>query len=117
MSTGGTPQVTSRVLTFENGTAIGLSNRWAAGRYCSILTPSGIVGCGIYDLRNSQEFGQAIAVAQGSPDSPPAEPEDLLEAEIVGVTDQAAEMGIEVGMTGRQAVELMLQAHAGGGDE
>ncbi|MCO6454578.1 MAG: DUF1805 domain-containing protein [Pirellulaceae bacterium] len=104
------PRTTSRTLQFEQGTAIGISNRWRGGQYCSILTPLGIVGCGIYDLRTPAEFGQAIAIAKGTPSDPLVEPEDLLEARIVGVTPQAAELGIEPGMTGRQAVEIMLAA-------
>lgn len=104
------PQVTSRELQFENGTAIGISNRWLRGQYCSILTPVGIVGCGIYDLKTPAEFGQAIAIAKGTPDQPLSEPEDLFDAEIVGLTPQAEELGVEVGMTGKQAVEIMLEA-------
>jgi uncharacterized protein YunC (DUF1805 family) len=41
------------------------------------------------------------------------EPEDLLESKIVDATPQAKALGIEVGMTGKQAVELLLKAAAG----
>jgi uncharacterized protein YunC (DUF1805 family) len=105
------PRTTNRELKFENGTAIGISNRWERGQYCSILTRAGIVGCGIYDLKTPAEFGQAIAIARGTPENPLSEPEDLYEAKIVGVTPQAAALGIQPGMTGREAVELMLVAH------
>ncbi len=44
------------------------------------------------------------------PQNPLTVPQDLLDAKIVGVTPKAAEMGIEVGTTGREAVELMLKA-------
>jgi len=104
------PRSTSRELTFDNGTAIGISNRWVKGQYCSIITAAGIVGCGIYDLVTPAEFGQAIAIAKGTPANPLVEPEDLLDAKIVGCTPQAAALGISVGMTGREAVELMLKA-------
>ena len=104
------PRTTSRELKFENGTAIGISNRWERGQYCSILTRAGIVGCGIYDLKTPAEFGQAIAIAKGTPAHPLTEPEDLFDAKIVGVTPQAAALGIQPGMTGREAVELMLLA-------
>ena len=104
------PRTTSRPLHFEHGTAIGISNRWERGQYCSILTRAGIVGCGIYDLKTPAEFGQAIAIAKGTPANPLVEPEDLLDAKIVGVTPQAEALGIRAGMTGRQAVELMLKA-------
>jgi catechol 2,3-dioxygenase-like lactoylglutathione lyase family enzyme/uncharacterized protein YunC (DUF1805 family) len=104
------PRTVHRDMRFENGRAIGISNRWEKGQYCSILTAVGIVGCGIYDLETPAEFGQAIAIAKGTPANPLVEPEDLLDARIVGVTPQAGTLGVQVGMTGRQAVELMLKA-------
>ena len=107
------PRTTSREMQFANGTAIGMSQRWVGGQYCSILTAAGIVGCGIYALDTPAEFGQAIAIARGTPENPLTEPEDLFEAKIVGVTPQAAALGNQLGMTGREAVELMLKARAG----
>lgn len=106
------PRTTSRELTFENGTAIGISNRWKKGQYCSILTEAGIVGCGIYDLVTPAEFDQAIAIAKGTPANPLVEPEDLFDAKIVGCTPRAEKFGIAIGMTGREAVELMLKAES-----
>jgi catechol 2,3-dioxygenase-like lactoylglutathione lyase family enzyme/uncharacterized protein YunC (DUF1805 family) len=103
------PRTVHRDMQFEHGRAIGISNRWDKGQYCSILTPAGIVGCGIYDLKTPAEFGQAIAIAKGTPACPLTEPEDLLDARIVGITPKAAECGVRVGMTGREAVERMLQ--------
>jgi uncharacterized protein YunC (DUF1805 family) len=97
-------------MPFQHGTALGTSQRWRQGQYCSILTRAGIVGCGIYDLATAAEFGQAIAIAKGTPAKPLVEPEDLLDAKIVGVTPQAAALGIKLGITGREAVELMLKA-------
>jgi catechol 2,3-dioxygenase-like lactoylglutathione lyase family enzyme/uncharacterized protein YunC (DUF1805 family) len=104
------PRTVQRELRFDHGRAIGISNRWEKGQYCSILTPAGIVGCGIYDLETPAEFDQAIAIARGTPAKPLVEPEDLFNARIVGVTPRAAGFGIAVGMTGREAVELMLKA-------
>ena len=104
------PQHTTREINFRNGTALGISNKWSGGQYCSLLTPAGIVGCGIYDLRVAAEFGQAIAVARGTPANPLVEPEDLLEAKIVDCTPLAKRYGISIGMSGREAVECMLAA-------
>ncbi len=104
------PRTVSREMIFEHGKAIGISNRWCRGQYCSILTEAGIVGCGIYDLKTAAEFGQAVAIARGTPTSPLVEPEDLLEARIFGMTPQAELAGVRVGMTGREAVELLLQS-------
>jgi uncharacterized protein YunC (DUF1805 family) len=104
------PRTTNRQLEFKNGTALGISNRWHQGQYCSIITKAGIVGCGIYDTVTPAEFGQAIAIAKGTPSDPLTEPEDLFDAKIVAMTPRAAEIGIEIGMTGREAVEMMLIA-------
>ncbi len=104
------PSSTTKILQFEHGTALGMSNLWDGGQYCSILTSVGIVGCGIYSISTPAEFGQAIAIAKGTPEKPLTDPEDLFDAEIVDCTPRAKELGIKVGMTGRQAVELMLQA-------
>ncbi|MCA9178485.1 MAG: DUF1805 domain-containing protein [Planctomycetales bacterium] len=111
MTTPDLPTADRETMQFENGMAIGTSQRWRNGQYCSILTPAGIVGCGIYDLQTAAEFGQAIAIAKGTPSCPLVTPQDLLDARIVGVTPQAAELGIEIGCTGREAVERMLQAN------
>lgn len=104
------PYAIHKAMEFENGVAIGISNRWHQGQYCSILTKIGIVGCGIYDIETPTKFGQAIAIARGTPAQPLVEPEDLLDASIVDLTERAGEIGIEVGMTGREAVEKMLIA-------
>jgi uncharacterized protein YunC (DUF1805 family) len=104
------PRTVSRELEFDNGTAIGVSNRWDKGQYCSILTEAGIVGCGIYDLETAAEFSLAIAICKGTPARPLVEPEDLLESKIVGATPQAEALGIRKGITGKEAVELMLRS-------
>jgi len=102
------PVHTSREMSFDNGSAIGFSKKWQGGQYCSILTERGIVGCGIYDVSTAAEFSQAVAIAKGTPACPLVEPEDLLDAKIVDATPLARELGIAVGMTGREAVEKML---------
>lgn len=104
------PRTSNRPLQFQNGEALGMSHRWHKGQYCSILTKAGIVGCGIYGLEIPAEFDQAIAIARGTPAQPLVEPEDLLPAKIVGMTPKAESFGIRIGMTGREAVELMLKA-------
>ncbi|HLW64127.1 MAG TPA: YunC family protein [Gemmataceae bacterium] len=104
------PRSTQRPMSFDHGEAIGISNRWNRGQYCTILTPAGLVGCGIYDVKTAAEFGQAVAICRGTPAKPLVEPEDLLPAKIVEATPQAQALGIRPGMTGKQAVELLLQA-------
>lgn len=95
-------------MQFGNGMALGSSQGWDGGQFCSILTRRGLVGCGIYDVKTAERFGQAVAIARGTPQQPLVEPEDLLEARIVELTSQAAALGVTTGMTGREAVERML---------
>ena len=108
------PRTTSRQIQFQNGSAIGISNRWRQGQYCVLLTEAGLVGCGIYDLKTASEFGQAVAIARGTPRQPLVEPEDLLDARIVDATPRAQELGVRVGMTGREAVETLIAASSKG---
>jgi uncharacterized protein YunC (DUF1805 family) len=108
------PRTVSRPLQFKNGDAIGISNRWRKGQYCVILTEAGLVGCGIYDIKTAEHFGQAVAIARGTPQKPLVEPEDLLEATIVEATRQAQDFGIQIGMTGREAAEILLAAGRSG---
>jgi len=106
------PRIITRPLQFKNGCAVGVSNRWHQAQYCTILTAAGLVGCGIYDVKTAAEFGQAVAIARGTPQKPLVDPEDLFDARIVEATPQAHALGIRVGMTGREAVELLLAASA-----
>ncbi len=66
-------------------------------------------------MKTVAEFGQAVAIARGTPQQPLVDPEDLFDARIVEATHQALELGIRVGMTGREAVELLLAASAKAG--
>ena len=104
------PRSISRPMKFKNGIALGVSNRWRNGQYCVIMTEAGLVGCGIYDMKTPAEFGQALAIAKGTPQKPLVDPEDLLEATIVDATPQARALGVAIGMSGREAVEKMLAA-------
>jgi uncharacterized protein YunC (DUF1805 family) len=104
------PRTISRPIQFKNGCAIGISNRWHKGQYCVLLTEAGLVGCGIYDVKTAGEFGQAVAIARGTPAKPLVNPEDLFDAKIVDATPRARELGVQIGMTGREAVEIMLAA-------
>jgi uncharacterized protein YunC (DUF1805 family) len=106
------PRTIARPMQFKNGCATGISNRWRQGQYCTILTEAGLVGCGIYDVKTAAEFGQAVAIARGTPAKPLVDPEDLFEAKIVEATPQALALGVTIGMTGREAVEKMLAASA-----
>jgi uncharacterized protein YunC (DUF1805 family) len=97
-------------MPFETGAALGISNRWQDGQCCIILTRAGLIGCGIYDVAAATHLNQAVAICRGTPACPLLEPEDLLASRIVDASPQAKMLGIEVGMIGKQAVELLLKA-------
>ena len=101
------PTVQHRPLSTPYGDMIGCSYRWEGGQYCSIQTPRGVVGCGIFDIAVANEFDMAFAIAKGTPAHPLREPEDLFDALIVAVSHAAAKLGITPGMTGREAVAKM----------
>ena len=91
------PRSTTTPMVFDHGCATGMSHRWVGGQYCSIMTKVGIVGCGIYDLATASEFGQLIAIAKGTPEHPLIEPQDLLDAKIVGATEHAQNIESKLG--------------------
>ena len=97
-----------RVLQTSAGEVLGCSYRWPGGQYCAIHTERGIVGCGIYDCATASRFGMAVAIARGTPAVPLVEPEDLLNAQIVEVSQLAAQLGVTPGMTGAEALQQLL---------
>ncbi len=101
-------RTSARLLQFDNGKAIGTADQWLDSQYCKIVTPAGVVGCAIFDVDIANEVGSAMAIAKGSKESQLYQPEQLLEARIVRVSNKAAELGVTVGMTGREAVERFL---------
>ncbi|MCB1486766.1 MAG: DUF1805 domain-containing protein [Bauldia sp.] len=99
----------SQLMHFENGVAIGTADQWLDSQYCKILTPAGVVGCAIFNLAIAEEVGSAMAIVKGNMDDQLYRPEQLLDARITGVSSRAAELGVAVGMTGREAVERFLE--------
>lgn len=96
------------VLHTEQGDAVAARYAWSGGQYCALHTPRGIIGCGLYDVACADHFGMALAIARGTPDHPLRTGEDLLTAKIVGVSHRATELGIEIGMTGLEALGRLL---------
>lgn len=66
-----------------------------------ILCKNGYVMCGYLNKDGAEAFGDAAAVVGGSCF------EETLANPVKAVTAKAAEFGVEVGMTGAQAVELL----------
>ena len=91
-----------------NGKAcLGLEATWSGGQFVMIVADKGLVSCGVIDMEVMGTFGAAIAVSHGTPENPLVTTGDLLNARIMEVTQQAAELDIAVGMTGREALEKL----------
>jgi uncharacterized protein YunC (DUF1805 family) len=102
------PRVTGRVIETPAGRAIGHAAKWEGGQYCARITRRGLIGCGAYHVPTMEHFGEAVAIARGTPTNPLVEPEDLFEAKIVQASRQAQELGVRVGDTGLEALTKML---------
>ncbi len=63
----------------------------------------GFVMCGFLNVEAAEKLGEAAAMVRGVKTI-----EDLLDAKVVATTTPASQLGITVGMTGRQALEVLL---------
>jgi uncharacterized protein YunC (DUF1805 family) len=103
------PVVEHRPVQLAGQTVVGCEYRWPGGQYCSLNAPRGVVGCGIFDIAIANRFGMAFAIARGTPERPLRTPEDLLDARIVEASDAALAMGIQLGMSGREAASRLCE--------
>ena len=72
---------------------------------CSLLVikgGKGFLGCGYLNLETAEKLGHALAVVTGVKDFG-----DMEEAKVVKVSSKAAELGIQPGMTGREALDVL----------
>ena len=86
----------------------GLTCSWEGGQYVTLVAARGMVACGIFDPAVCERFDFAVAMAHGTPEQPLVEPENVLVAVIDSVSPRAQALGIEPGMTGREALEHPL---------
>lgn len=66
-----------------------------------------MVGCGAFDVAALNNFGYPAARVKPSRGSSIATIDDLLVGVIKEANDAAAKMGIKVGMSGKEALELL----------
>jgi uncharacterized protein YunC (DUF1805 family) len=88
--------------------ATGLSVTWEKGQYVMIVGKTGLISCGIADMKAVEEFSFAFAIAHGTPELPLVTPEDLLNAKVTEISTKAQEMGVKSGMTGAEALNFFL---------
>jgi uncharacterized protein YunC (DUF1805 family) len=67
-----------------------------------IKTPKGVMGCGYLNIEAFNRTGEAAVIVRGVNTH-----DDMLKAKVVAVSDAARALGIEVGVTGAEALERM----------
>ncbi len=73
----------------------------------NVVTDLGMVGCGAFDVAALNNFGYPAARVKPSRGSSIATIDDLLVGVIKEANDAAARLGIKVGMSGKEALELL----------
>ncbi|MDK2915529.1 MAG: hypothetical protein PWR25_86 [Euryarchaeota archaeon] len=74
----------------------------------AVVTDTGMVGCGAFDIDALEKFGYPAARVKPAGGASSIETiEDLLRGEIKGANRHAAERGVAVGMTGREALDRL----------
>lgn len=99
--------VTVTSISIKNQPAEGVQINWENGQMVFIVARKGIVGCGAISCEVLEEFGFAVAVAKGTKEKPLSTPADLLNAKIINLTTKAKEYGINIGDSGREALEKL----------
>jgi len=70
-------------------------------------TDSGMIGCGLVDVVVFDKFNFPAARVKSSGSGAITDIDDLLDGTVKDVNETASKKGLTVGMTGRQALEMM----------
>jgi uncharacterized protein YunC (DUF1805 family) len=73
----------------------------------NVVTDVGMVGCGAFDVAALNNFGYPAAKVKPAQGSSIATIEDLLQGIVKEVNPAAEKLGLKVGHTGREALELL----------
>jgi uncharacterized protein YunC (DUF1805 family) len=90
-------------IELENGTALGLKIDMEHAPLLVIRAPRGFVMCGYLDISMAERLDDIAVKVTGVRNF-----EDVLASGVVEVTKAAADLGIEVGMPARAALERMF---------
>jgi uncharacterized protein YunC (DUF1805 family) len=73
----------------------------------SVVTDIGMVGCGAFDVAALNNFNYPVAKVKPAHGSSIATIEDLLQGIVKEVNPAAEKLGLKIGITGREALELL----------
>ncbi|MCL7410272.1 MAG: DUF1805 domain-containing protein [Methanosarcinaceae archaeon] len=90
-------------IKLENGTALGLKFEMQNAPLLVIKAEKGFVMCGYLDIDMADTLGDVAVQVRGVNTF-----EDVLDAQVVGATQAATDLGIDIKMTARDALERMF---------
>jgi uncharacterized protein YunC (DUF1805 family) len=90
-------------IQLEKGCALGLNFEMQKYTLLVIRADKGFLMCGYLNINAAEELGDTAAKVKGVKSF-----EDMLKAQVVEVTEMARELGVEPGMTGREALDKMF---------
>ena len=90
-------------IALENGVALGLKFEMQYAPLLVIKADKGFVMCGYLDIDMADTLGDVAVRVRGVNTF-----EDVLDAQIVGATQAAIDIGIDIKMNAREALELMF---------
>ena len=73
----------------------------------NVITDTGMVGCGAFDIIALNNFGYPAAKVKAAKGSSVATIDDLLQGIVKEVNPAAEKLGLKVGITGREALDLL----------
>jgi uncharacterized protein YunC (DUF1805 family) len=90
-------------IELDGGFAIGLNFQMQSAPLLLIKADKGFVMCGYLDMETADALGDIAVKVKGVSTF-----DDVLDAAVVGATSAAIRLGIKLGMTGKEALELMF---------
>lgn len=72
-----------------------------------VVTDKGLVGCGAFDVAALNNFSYPAARVKSKSGKPIATIDDLLEGIVKDANAEAARLGINIGMSGKEALDQM----------
>lgn len=87
----------------QNGTAMGYEISFPNANLVVALAKKGYVMCGYLNMATANKVSDVAAIVRGVKTV-----DDLLQAQVQEVSGPAAKMGIKPGMTGKEALEKMM---------
>jgi uncharacterized protein YunC (DUF1805 family) len=94
-------------ITLRDGVARGFVIPLGPVNLVGAVAPRGIVGCGAIDVQALERFGYPAARVKPTGGDSITSIGDLLAGEIREANPSAAKLGVTVGLSGRQALELL----------